>query len=145
MLHNRRSLSIGSGHEIGELGSSQSHASLTSDVHVHENIDLDETEQSQIEVLALKTQISVFEGKLAKSVRLLLKRDDEMVKQSDKISGEKIFNLDIYELDFLHNSMTDFLNNLEMTLLKLGTLQSEIESIRQNQSLLDFCENVCNR
>lgn len=45
MLQNRRSLSIGSGHEMGaELASSQSHASLASDVHVHENIDLDETE-----------------------------------------------------------------------------------------------------
>ena len=44
MLHNRRSLSIGSSHEIGEMTSSQSQVSLASDVHVHENIDLDETE-----------------------------------------------------------------------------------------------------
>ena len=43
MLQDRRSLSIGSGHE---LGSCASNASLVSDVHVHENIDLNETEQS---------------------------------------------------------------------------------------------------
>ena len=45
----------------------------------------------------------------------------------------------------MHNSMTDFLNNLEMSLHKLGYVEQEIENIRQNQSMLDFCENVCNR
>ena len=41
--------------------------------------------------------------------------------------------------------MTDFMNNLEMSLHKLGLFEQEIENIRQNQSMLDFCENVCNR
>mmetsp|Transcript_24458 Transcript_24458/g.30458 ORF Transcript_24458/g.30458 Transcript_24458/m.30458 type:complete len:160 (+) Transcript_24458:117-596(+) len=41
--------------------------------------------------------------------------------------------------------MTDFLNNLEMSLHKLSHVEHEIENIRQNQSLLDFCESVCNR
>ena len=41
--------------------------------------------------------------------------------------------------------MTDFLNNLEMSLHKLGFIEQDIENIRQNQSLLDFCETVCNR
>ena len=41
--------------------------------------------------------------------------------------------------------MTDFLNNLEMSLHKLSIVEQEIENIRQNQSMLDFCETVCNR
>ena len=45
----------------------------------------------------------------------------------------------------MHNSIGDFLNNMEIGLHKLSQLEQEIESIRQNQSMLDFCENVCNR
>jgi len=39
------------------------------------------------------------------------------------VEGAKIFEQDIYELDFIHNSLTDFLNNLEITLHKLGYLE----------------------
>ena len=62
-----------------------------------------------------------------------------------ELGGEKIYEQDIYELDFLHNSISDFLNNLEMSLHKLSLVEQDIENIRQNQSLLDFCETVCNR
>jgi len=50
---------------------------MASDVYVHENIDLDETEQSLIEVQALKKHISIFEGKIAKSQKIFDKRNDE--------------------------------------------------------------------
>ena len=46
--------------------------------------------------------------------------------------GTKMFEWDIYELDSQHNSMTDFLNNLEMSLHKLGQVEHDIENIRQN-------------
>lgn len=62
-----------------------------------------------------------------------------------ELGAEKIYEQDIYELDFLHNSISDFLNNLEMSLHKLSLVEQDIENIRQNQSLLDFCEIVCNR
>ena len=48
----------------------------------------------------------------------------------DQVEGNKIYQQDIYELDFLHNSMTDFLNNLEMSLHKLSHVETEIENIR---------------
>ena len=41
--------------------------------------------------------------------------------------------------------MTDQHNKIEMSLHKLGFFEEVIENIRQNQSMLDFCENVCNR
>ena len=93
----------------------------------------------------LKRYITVFETKITKSQKVLTKRMEEAAKSSNEISGEKIFEQDIYELDFLHNSMTDFLNNLEMSLHKLSFIEQDIENIRQNQSLLDFCETVLNR
>ena len=34
---------------------------------------------------------------------------------------------------------------MEMGMQRLSSLEEEIESIRQNQSMLDFCENVCIR
>lgn len=61
------------------------------------------------------------------------------------LGGAKIYEQDIYELDSLHMTMTDFINNLEMSLHKLGFIEHDVENIRQNQSLLDFCETVCNR
>ena len=73
------------------------------------------------------------------------KRKQELAKVQELITGTKMFEWDIYELDSQHNSMTDFLNNLEMSLHKLGQVEHDIENIRQNQSLLDFCETVCNR
>ena len=49
------------------------------------------------------------------------------------INGEKgLYESDIYDLDSMHNSMTDFLNNLEISLHKLGHVEHEIENIRQN-------------
>lgn len=112
------------------LTSSQSQVSMTSDVH--ENIDLDETEQSLLEVQALKKHISVFERKIAKTQKVLMKRRGEHSKNLDQLEGAKIYQQDIYELDFLHNSMTDFLNNLEMSMHKLGFVEQDIEKIRQN-------------
>ena len=93
----------------------------------------------------LKKHISIFEVKIGKSQKILSKRQEEFAKNQKKFDGAKIFEQDIYELDFLHSSMTDFLNNLEISLHKLGHFEQEIEDIRQNQSMLDFCETVCNR
>ena len=113
---------------------------------VHENIDLDETEQSLLEVKMLQKHIGVFEGKIARSEKVLLKRKEEQEKKETQISsGSGLYDSDIYDLDSMHNSMTDFLNNLEISLHKLGHVEHEIENIRQNQSMLDFCESVCNR
>ena len=47
-----------------------------------------------------------------------------------QIEGDEIFHKDIYDLDSLHNSMGDFVNNLEIGLHKLGYLEQEIENIR---------------
>ena len=99
---------------------------------VYENIDIDETEQSLMEVQMLKKHISIFEVKIGKSQKILAKRKEEHAKNQLKFDGAKIYELDIYELDFLHSSMTDFLNNLEISLHKLGHFEQEIEDIRQN-------------
>jgi len=112
---------------------------------MHENIDVDETEQSLMEVKMLQKHIGIFEGKIAKSDKVLSKRTEEWGKMQDQVEGTKLYEQDIYELDFLQNSMTDFLNNLEMSLHKLSHFELEIENIRQNQTMLDFCESVCNR
>lgn len=143
MLQTRRSLSIGSNHELGEMGSSASQMSLGTDVH--ENVDLDETEQSLLEVKMLQKHIALFDSKIGKSERVLIKRLEEQTKTLERVEGTKLYEHDIYELDFLHNSLADFLNNLEMSLHKLGYVELEIENIRQNQSMLDFCETVLNR
>ena len=83
-----------------------------------------------LEVQALKKHIAVFQRKIGKSSKLLTKRKDEHSKNLSQLEGAKIYQQDIYELDFLHNSMTDFLNNLEMSLHKLGYVEQEIENIR---------------
>ncbi len=105
------------------MASSQSQASMASDVYVQENIDFDETEQSLIEVQTLKKHISIFEEKITKSQKIFDKRNEEQDKTLAQVEGAKIFEQDIYELDFIHNSLTDFLNNLEITLHKLGYLE----------------------
>ena len=97
---------------------------------MNDNIDFDETEQSQLEVQMLKRYVSVFETKINKSQKVLTKRIQESEKSAFEITGAKIFEQDIYELDFLHNSMTDFLNNLEMSLHKLSFIEQDIENIR---------------
>ena len=71
----------------------------------------------------LKRHISVFETKIVKSQKVLTKRTDEATKSQNQIAGAKIYEQDIYELDFLQNSMTDFLNNLEMSLHKLSFIE----------------------
>ena len=71
----------------------------------------------------LKRHISVFETKIVKSQKVLTKRTDEATKSQNQITGAKIYEQDIYELDFLQNSMTDFLNNLEMSLHKLSFIE----------------------
>ena len=48
------------------------------------------------------------------------------------LGGAKIYEQDIYELDSLHMTMTDFINNLEMSLHKLGFIEHDVENIRQN-------------
>ena len=83
-----------------------------------------------MEVAALRKHISLFESKITKSEKILQKRQDEHIKNIDQLEGAKIYELDIYGLDFLHNAMTDFLNNLEMSLHKFGYVEQEIENIR---------------
>ena len=56
-----------------------------------------------------------------------------------------LIELDIYALDSLQDSMLDFHNNLDIGVHKLETIETEISNIRQNQSMLDFCEILCNR
>ena len=80
----------------------------------------------------LKKHISIFEVKIGKSQKNLTKRQDEFAKNQQKFEGAKIYEQDIYELDFLHSSMTDFLNNLEISLHKLSHFEQELEGIRQN-------------
>ncbi len=102
MLHNRRSLSIGSSHELDNgLTSSASGVSLGTDMH--ENIDTDETEQSLLEVKMLQKHIGIFEAKITKSDKILNKRTQEWAKMQDKVEANKIFEQDIFELDLLHN------------------------------------------
>jgi len=81
MLHNRRSLSIGSSHDLEQMTSSASGVSLGTDMH--ENIDVDETEQSIMEVKMLQKHIGIFEGKIAKSDKVLSKRTEEWGKMQD--------------------------------------------------------------
>lgn len=79
MLHTRRSLSISSsGVEHQELASSHSGVSLGTDVH--ENIDLEETEQSLLEVKMLQKHIAIFDGKIDRSEKVLEKRKQEQAK-----------------------------------------------------------------
>ena len=47
---------------------------------VYENIDIDETEQSLMEVQMLKKHISIFEVKIGKSQKILAKRKEEHAK-----------------------------------------------------------------
>ena len=56
-----------------------------------------------------------------------------------------LIELDIYALDSLQDSMLDFHNNLDIGIHKLETIETEVSNIRQNQSMLDFCEILCNR
>ena len=41
--------------------------------------------------------------------------------------------------------MIDFHNNLDIGIHKLETIETEVQNIRQNQGMLDFCESLCNR
>ena len=50
---------------------------------MHENIDVDETEQSLMEVRMLQKHIGIFEGKIAKSDKVLSKRTEEWGKMQD--------------------------------------------------------------
>ena len=56
-----------------------------------------------------------------------------------------MLELDIYALDSLLNSLTDFHNNLDISVHKLETVESGIINTKQDQSILDFCEILCNR
>ena len=71
------------------MASNQSH--YTADNEVNENIDLDETEQSLLEVQFLKRHISAFESKIAKSQKVLSKRTEESAKNMGELAGAKIY------------------------------------------------------
>ena len=43
-----------------------------------------------------------------------------------QVDEKAIFELEIEELDTIHNSMEDFLNNLEMGMHRLSLVESEI-------------------
>ena len=76
MLQTRRSLSISSNEPIHqELASSQSGVSLGSGIN--DNIDLEETEQSLIEVKMLQKHIAIFDGKVDRSEKVLNKKLQE--------------------------------------------------------------------
>ena len=81
----------------------------------------------------LQKHIGAFEAKIARSEKVMDKRKEEQSKKDAVINGEKgLYESDIYDLDSMHNSMIDFLNNLEISLHKLGHVEHEIENIRQN-------------
>ena len=47
---------------------------------MHENIDLEETEQSLLEVKMLQKHITIFDGKIDRSEKVLDKRKQEQAK-----------------------------------------------------------------
>ena len=64
MLQDRRSLSVGSAHELGSSEITSSHSQVSVASEVHENIDIEEVEQTILEVQVLKKHITVYEGKI---------------------------------------------------------------------------------
>lgn len=73
MLQTRRSVEFdNTAHNQHEAASSASQVSMGEEVY--ENIDIDETEQSLLEVQMLKKHISLFEVKIGKSKKILTKR-----------------------------------------------------------------------
>lgn len=59
---------------------------------VHESIDLDEMEQSLLEVKMLKKHINVFDGKITRSERVLVKRKEEQARTEAVISGNGLYD-----------------------------------------------------
>ena len=110
------------------MTSSESQLSIESDVH--ENIDLDETEQSLLEVHALKKHISIFENEISQSSRLFTKREEEHARCLLKIEGGKIYEQNIEELNSLRDKIDGFLNFMAIGLQKLSSMEEEIENTR---------------
>ena len=78
----------------------------------------------------LRKHISVFDGKISRSERVLARRKEDQARTAAVILGNGLYDQDIYDLDSMFNSMTDFLNNLEISMHKLSHVEHEIENIR---------------
>ena len=76
---------------------------------------------------------------------MLEKRFQENEKFAQYADEKNLVDLEIEELDTIHNSMEDFLNNLEMGMHRLGIVESEIQEVRSNITLLDLCDSLCNK
>ena len=93
---------------------------------VYENIDLDETEQNMKDIDALSEQIRIYTNKVETSEKNLEKRKQKCDAFKKQIIGSALLELDIYALDSLLNSMSDFSNNLDIGIHKLETVESDI-------------------
>ena len=76
---------------------------------------------------------------------MLEKRYQENEKFLPYSDEKNLVEFDIEELDTTHNSMVDFLNNLEMGMHRLDLVESEIQDVRSNITLLDLCDSLCNK
>ena len=84
------------------------------------------------DVDALTEQIRIYTTKIETSEKNLEKRKQKIDTFKKQIQGMALLELDIYALDSLLNSITDFQNNLDIGIHKLETVESEIYNIRQN-------------
>ena len=84
------------------------------------------------DVDALTEQIRIYTTKIETSEKNLEKRKQKIETFKKQIQGMALLELDIYALDSLLNSITDFQNNLDIGIHKLETVESEIYNIRQN-------------
>ena len=84
------------------------------------------------DVDALTEQIRIYTTKIETSEKNLEKRKQKIDAFKKQIQGMALLEVDIYALDSLLNSITDFHNNLDIGIHKLETVESEIYNIRQN-------------
>lgn len=74
-----------------------------------------------------------------------MKRKLEIAKHTSYLTDNNLYELDLYELDQLYNTMGDFNNNLEMGHHQLGMLADEIKTVKANLTWIDLCDSICDR
>ena len=82
------------------------------------------------EIDALTEHIKYYNQKIETSEKNLVKRKQKQDGFKNQIKGTSLIELDIYELDQLQDSMIDFLNNLDIGIHKLETVETEIANVR---------------
>ena len=78
------------------------------------------------DVDALIEQTRIYTTKIDTSEKNLEKRKQKCDAYKKQIQGTALLELDIYALDSLLNSLTDFHNNLDISVHKLETVESGI-------------------